>query len=73
MTVDITTDSNGTVTSVTVNSGGTGYELGEVITIAGTAVGGTTPTQDVTIKVDTISSPTSPITRKDVLRQELHN
>ena len=69
LTVDITTDSNGTVTSVTVNSGGTGYELGEVITIAGTAVGGTTPAQDITIKVDTISSPTSPITRKDVLRQ----
>ena len=69
LTVDITTDSNGTVTSVTVNSGGTGYEIGEVITIAGTAVGGTTPAQDITIKVDTISSPTSPITRKDVLRQ----
>jgi len=69
LTVDITTDANGTVTTVAVNNGGTNYEVGEVITIAGTAVGGLTPDQDITIKVETISGASSPISRNDVLRQ----
>ena len=55
---------------ITVNSGGTGYEVGEIITIAGTALGGTTPDQDVTIKVDSITVATTPFTRSDVLYNE---
>ena len=77
-TLDITTDANGTVTTVAVNAGGTGYEAatspsagdGEVLTVAGTALGGLTPSQDVTIRVDTISSPTTPYARNDVLLQD---
>ena len=77
-TLDITTDANGTVTTVAINAGGTGYEAasapsagdGEVLTIAGTALGGLTPSQDVTIRVDTISSPTTPYARNDVLLQD---
>ena len=77
-TLDITIDANGTVTTVAVNAGGTGYEAassasagdGEVLTVAGTALGGLTPTQDVTIRVDTISNPTSPYARNDVLLQD---
>ena len=77
-TLDITIDANGTVTTVAVNAGGSGYEAasspssgdGEVLTIAGTALGGLTPSQDVTIRVDTISNPTSPYARNDVLLQD---
>ena len=77
-TLDVTIDSNGTVTTVAVNAGGSGYEPagtpssgdGEVLTIAGTALGGLTPSQDVTIRVDTISNPTSPYARNDVLLQD---
>jgi len=77
-TLDVTTDGNGTVTTVAINAGGTGYEAasaptsgdGEVLTIAGTALGGLTPSQDVTIKIDTISSPSTPYARNDVLLQD---
>ena len=69
LTVDVTTDGNGTVTTVAVNAGGTTYQVGEVITIAGTLLGGTSPAQDVTIKVDTISGGSAPYARNDVLLQ----
>ena len=70
LTVDVIIDANGTVNQITVNSGGTGYEVGEIITIQGTELGGLTPSQDVTIKVDAITSPTTPFTRNDVLYNE---
>ena len=70
LTVDVVVDGAGTVTSVAVNSGGTSYEVGEIITIAGTALGGTTPDQDVTIKVDSITGASTPFTRSDVLYNE---
>ena len=69
LTVDVTTDGNGTVTAVAVNAGGTVYQVGEVITIAATLLGGVSPAQDVTIKVDTISGASSPYARNDVLLQ----
>ena len=59
-TYDITT-SNGVITGATINNDGSGYAASEVITIAGTAVGGLTPDQDITIKVETISGASSPI------------
>ena len=34
-TFDLTTDANGTVTTITINTGGINYEIGEVITIGG--------------------------------------
>jgi len=70
LTVDVEVNASGTVTSVTVASGGTSYEVGEIITIAGTSLGGTTPDQDVTIKVDSITSPSTPFTRSDILYNE---
>ena len=69
LTVDVTTDGNGTVTAVAVNAGGTLYQVGEVITIAGTLLGGLSPSQDVTIKVDTISGGSTPYARNDILLQ----
>lgn len=45
----------GTVYSVTLSSGGAGYKANDKITILGTALGGTTPANDLTITVNTVS------------------
>ena len=70
LTVDVVTNGAGTITSITINAGGTGYESGETIQIAGTLLGGQTPANDVTFKLDGITSGSAAITRLDVLQQE---
>jgi len=70
LTVDVVTDSNGTITSIAINSGGTGYESGETIQISGTALGGQSPANDVTFKLDGITGGSNAIARLDVLQQE---
>ena len=70
LTVDVVTDGAGTITSIAINSGGTGYESGEVIQIAGTSLGGQTPANDVTFKLNAITGGSAAITRLDVLQQE---
>ena len=39
-TFDVTTDANGTISTITVNTGGINYEIDEVITIGGGLLGG---------------------------------
>jgi hypothetical protein len=46
---------NGTTYSATLTSGGAGYTAGDKITILGTALGGATPANDLTITVATVS------------------
>ena len=46
---------NGLSYSLTLTSGGAGYTAGDKITILGTALGGTTPANDLTITVATVS------------------
>ena len=70
MTVDVVTDGNGTITSIAINAGGTGYENGETIQIAGTALGGLSPSQNVTFKLNSITGGSNAITRLDILQQE---
>ena len=70
LTVNVVTDSNGTITSIAINAGGTGYESGETIQIAGTALGGVSPANDVTFKLDGITGGSNAITRLDILQQE---
>ena len=70
LTVDVVTNGAGTITSIAINSGGTGYESGETIQIAGTALGGLAPANNVTFKLDGITSGSAAITRLDVLQQE---
>ena len=41
--------------SLTLTSGGAGYTAGDKITILGTALGGTTPANDLIITVSTVS------------------
>ena len=54
-TFDVTTDANGTITTITINDGGINYEIDEVITIGGGLLGGVTGT-DVTFTVRTLSN-----------------
>ena len=54
-TFDVTTDANGTITTITINNGGQNYEAGEVITIGGGLLGGGAGT-DVTFTVATLSN-----------------
>ena len=70
LTVNVTTNGAGTITTIAINAGGTGYENGETIQIAGTLLGGQTPANDVTFKLDGITGGSAPITRLDVLQQE---
>ena len=53
-----------------VNTAGSGFEVGEVITILGTLLGGNTPADDVTFPVATIANSQSPFTRLDILQQD---
>ena len=69
-TFDVTTDGSGNVTAVAVNTGGTGFEVGEIITIAGDLLGGATPANDVTFPVLTLSSTSAAYARLDVLNQD---
>lgn len=50
----------GTYISATVdNAGGSGYQIGDVLQIAGTDVGGTSPANDFTVTVATVGGPGS--------------
>lgn len=51
-TFNITVNSNGDIATLTINNAGVGYGLGDVIKIAGTAIGGESPGDDVTLVVD---------------------
>ena len=66
-TFDVVTNGSGGITSVAVNAGGTGYETGEVITIAGNSLGGASPADDVTFSVTGLSSTSTAFLRLDVL------
>ena len=46
--------------------GGTGYVAGETITVLGTALGGATPTNDVTITIDAVDGITGAITASSI-------
>ena len=53
-TFNITRDAQG-VATVTVASGGFDYETSDTLTILGTAVGGATPADDISIDVDSVT------------------
>ena len=55
---DVFTDKKGCIESIVINSGGGGYQKGEVITLAGGDIGASTPKDNVTFQITGISSPT---------------
>ena len=69
-TFDITTDANGSITSITVNTGGVNFEVDEVITIGGGLLGGGAGT-DVTFTVKTLTNPDVAHGKISALQSEL--
>ena len=69
-TFTVTTNSSGGINSVSIVSGGSGYEVSEIITIAGNLIGGTAVTDDVTVTVLTLSSTVAPFARMDIIAQD---
>ena len=53
--IDVT--KTGTVYSITVINPGIGYSNGETLTVFGSNLGGSTPTNNLTITIDTVSGP----------------
>ena len=69
-TFTVTTNGSGGIDAVAIVSGGTGYEVNEIIKIAGNLIGGAPITDDITFPVATISSPTNPFARMDIIHQD---
>ena len=69
-TFTVVTNGSGGITSVAITTGGTGYEVAEVIKIGGNLLGGTAVTHDITFPVATLSSTVAPIARLDVIAQD---
>jgi hypothetical protein len=53
-------------TSIILNRGGRGYKIGDTVTIAGTSLGGTSPTNDLTFVVSDVA-PTDVLAQSNVL------
>ena len=53
-TFDVLRESNGDVSAVTINTEGYGYVIGDILTIAGNLVGGTSPTHNISFEVTAI-------------------
>ena len=69
-TFTVTTNGSGGIQSVSVVSGGSAYEVNEIVTIAGNLLGAGAVTDDITFPVATISNTTSPFARMDVIAQD---
>ena len=67
---DVVTDGSGSITSVTISAVGSGYEVNEVVTIAGNLLGGATPANDVTFPVATLANAGTAFARMNILQQD---
>lgn len=63
-TVNRSSQLGGAVSSVTIVSGGYFYKVGDTITIAGSLVGGTTPTDNIVLTISSVNSSTLGTIRK---------
>jgi len=70
VTVTVATNGSGGITSVTLVAGGSGYEVDEIIRVAGNLLGGIAVTDDITFPVATLSSTQNPYSRLDVIDQD---
>jgi len=55
-TLDITRDDTGAITGAAINDAGYRHATGDVLTIAGGDIGGSTPANNITINVDAVSA-----------------
>ena len=56
VTFDVARGFDGAVSTVTINSGGAFYTAADAITIAGNLVGGSSPADNITLTIDTVST-----------------
>ena len=56
VTFDVARGFDGAVSTVTINSGGAFYTAADAITIAGNLVGGSSPADNITLTIDTVSA-----------------
>ena len=69
-TFTVTTNGSGGIDAVAIVSGGSGYEVAEIVKIAGNLIGGNAITDDITFPVATISNPLPSFSRLDVISQD---
>jgi len=55
ITFNVVRDGTGAVSSATINVGGIGYAVNDSITIAGNLIGGSAPTDNITITINTVT------------------
>ena len=67
-TFNVTRGSLGQITGVTVNNGGTNYTNGEIITISGLDVGGSSSAENITFTVSTTNTTTTTATFSPVVK-----
>ena len=70
VTVTVVVNGSGGISSVSIVSGGSNYEVGEVIKVSGNLLGANAVTDDITFPADTLSSTTNPYARLDVIDQD---
>jgi hypothetical protein len=61
-TFNVTRGTAGVLTNVTINNGGKDYVSGQVLTIPGNLVGGSTPTHDITVTITNTNTTTTTAT-----------
>ena len=69
-TVNVSVDGSGNISTIAINAGGTTYEVGEVLTVLGTELGGASPANDVTVEIASISGAAAAFTRVDLLNTD---
>jgi len=67
-TFNVTRSVTGTVASLTVNSGGKDYVAGQVLSIAGTLVGGASPTDNISVTITAVTSTTTTATFSPIVK-----
>ena len=69
-TFNVVIDGAGSIASIAIATGGTIYEVDETVIINGGDLGGTSPANDVSFKVATISGASTAFSRLDILQQD---
>jgi Major tropism determinant N-terminal domain len=67
-TFNVVRAANGSISSLTINNGGKDYANGQVLTIPGASVGGTTPTNNILVTIGTVTTTTTTGTFSSIVK-----
>lgn len=67
-TFNVVRGTAGVIVSVTVNNGGKDYANGQVLTIPGASVGGTTPTDNISVTIGSVTTTTTTASFSSVVK-----